>query len=113
MEAGRIDVVSEARDGGVAIVRVRGEIDLATAEEFGANLAMQDRDKPLVLDLSGVTFMDSSGLGTLLTDAKERDSIAVVVAEGSAVERLFDLAGIGDYLPHHPSEEEALAALDG
>ena len=60
------------------IVRVAGEVDCTTSGELREEidqLLMLDHPGRLILDLEGVTHMDSSGLGTLLAgllDAKKR-----------------------------------------
>jgi len=82
--------------GTVAIVAANGEVDLATADEF-ANALDPDRHdgRGLVLDLRSVPFMDSSGLAVVVRVADRlRDRFAVVVAEGSPVERLFELTEV-------------------
>lgn len=51
------------------VVRLQGELDMSTAEVFrqAVDTALaQTRLKDLVIDLSGVSFIDSSGLGALL-----------------------------------------------
>ena len=60
------------RDG-VPIVRVHGEIDLHTAPEFERTLrAGMDRRTPaLIVDLSDISYVDSSGLSALLAANKE------------------------------------------
>jgi anti-sigma B factor antagonist len=67
-----LDVTLDDADG-VVVVRVRGEVDAATAPTLRAALAEgQARrrrladDIPLVVDLSGVTLMAASGLGVLV-----------------------------------------------
>jgi anti-anti-sigma regulatory factor len=63
--------------------------------------------------MSGVTFMDSSGLKALLLATRELGSgLAVVVTPGSSVERLIVLAGVADRIPNYASRSEALDALD-
>ena len=58
----------EASEGGGVVCRVTGEIDLANAQDlkYRAIEAMKSHGPPLVIDLSGVTFMDVSGVRALL-----------------------------------------------
>lgn len=60
------------RDG-VPIVRVHGEIDLHTAPEFERALraGMERRTPALIVDLSDISYVDSSGLSALLAANKE------------------------------------------
>ena len=50
------------------VLRVRGEIDLATAGELRARIGehAEDAGGPAILDVSGVTFIDSTGLKALV-----------------------------------------------
>ena len=111
----QVELSSETRSQAgldVAVVRVRGEVDLATAGDLATSIAAASADGPLVIDLSGVSFMDSSGLRELLMVADERgERLAVVVEADSAVGRLFAIAEVADRLHTHPVEEDALAAV--
>lgn len=53
------------------LVRVHGDLDLESAPELTSTLKALLGPYPLVLDLSGVEFMDSSGLGVLVGAHKE------------------------------------------
>ena len=103
-----------AGDGVVATVRVSGEIDLANADRLASALLSPDcvDASAVVLDLTEVSFIDSSGLAALLTGRKALDSrLAVVLDEGSPVTRLFEIAGLESHLRTASSESAALAAL--
>jgi anti-sigma B factor antagonist len=65
--SGDLDV-STTSEGTCAVVRVDGEIDLDNASDLSevAIAAMREIGPSIVLDLSGVTFMDSTGLKVLL-----------------------------------------------
>jgi anti-sigma B factor antagonist len=81
-------------------VAVAGEIDAHTAPAVAAALAAADHD-PLVLDLAGVEFVDSSGLRVLLEahQLREADGRSLVLSRPSmAVKRLLDVAGVDGYL---------------
>jgi anti-sigma B factor antagonist len=67
-------VVEVHDDGGRATVLVRGEIDIATTPEVDAAIA-QITQADIVLDLSDVTFMGSSGLATLLRASKRAEEL--------------------------------------
>jgi anti-anti-sigma factor len=91
-------VRSAQRDTGVIVV-ASGEIDLWSAPEVKAALAGQGaRDSAVVLDLRGVTFMDSSGLG-LIVEANQRARkqgyrFAVAVGGASDVHRILEMSGL-------------------
>jgi stage II sporulation protein AA (anti-sigma F factor antagonist) len=80
-------------------VRVAGEVDLDTAEQLAAGLGACHGT--VVVDLAGVTFIDSSGLGTLVR-ARNRltsEGGGLLVAEPTErVRRLFELTGLTELL---------------
>jgi anti-sigma B factor antagonist len=102
-------------DATVAIVRARGEIDLAVADEFEAAIASAPRDGAgVVLDLSGVPFVDSSGLRVLLVAVGELgDALCVVIDPAGHVARVLELAEATERVQSCASLDEALAALAG
>jgi anti-sigma B factor antagonist len=99
----------------VAILRVVGEVDLANAGELTEQL-LSERCRgadAVLLDLSNLDFMDSSGLRSVLIAAEELPCpIVTVVAPGSSVSRLLDLAEVGDRVRRFPDDAAALAALE-
>jgi anti-sigma B factor antagonist len=81
-----------------------GEIDLASVEELATTLRelRENGFHHLVLDLRGVTFMDSTGLRLILTwdDASRRDGIEFRLIPGPPiVQRLFEITGVAGQLP--------------
>jgi anti-sigma B factor antagonist len=106
-------------DEGSPVVVATGEIDMATAPMLGRELtaAIESEDGAVVLDLSDVTFFDSSGLRVAIVahrDLGEQDRrLAVVCAPEGHVRRTFALAGLADVLELHPSRDAALADLAG
>jgi anti-anti-sigma factor len=82
---------------GLAIV---GEIDAHTAPEITTVVAGTDADS-LEIDLSGVDFVDSSGLRALIEAHQLFESSGrslMLVRPSPIVARLFDISGVGDYL---------------
>ena len=86
------------------VVAPRGELDMATVGVLERELR-QLRDSGfgrIVLDLAGLSFMDSSGLHLVLrwTDEASRDSFMFELEPGPrAVQRIFEVAGVVDELP--------------
>ena len=67
-----IDVVSAGE--GPILLRISGDLDLRSSESFRIGLERAlERGRPVVVDLAGVDFLDSSGLGALL-DARRRST---------------------------------------
>jgi anti-sigma B factor antagonist len=96
--------------GGRAVVRAAGEVDLYTAPRFAEALEQAAEAAPrLLVDLTEVTFMDSTGLRCLLQAraraGEDTGAIALTVAEGSPVARLLDLAGVTEMFrtPENPA----------
>jgi anti-anti-sigma factor len=105
---------AERRDG-AAVVVVGGELDLATVETLRSVLARPEaQSDTLVLDLREVTFIDSSGLSVIVASHQKlrqaQGRFAVVVAQPSAVQRLFELCGLTEALTITDDLDAALVA---
>ncbi len=89
--------------GGHACLVVAGELDLAAAPLFAAALDWIDTPNAATrVDLSRVTFADSSGVLPLVENARrhrERGVRLLVVDAGPAVQRIFELLGV-PFRPH-------------
>jgi anti-sigma B factor antagonist len=83
---------------GMVVLRLRGELDLATASELSEQLGRAEHDaRVVVIDLRGLEFMDSTGVALLASAdrrARERGGRLVVVRGGRQVQRLFELTGL-------------------
>lgn len=93
-----------SRGDGQAVVSPRGELDMATVGAVEQELKDLRRSGVgrIVLDLGGLTFMDSSGLHLLVrwTNEASRDGFQFELEPGPpAVQRIFELAAITDTLP--------------
>ncbi len=102
-EVGQFRVCSE-RVGVVHTVSIVGELDLANAEQLERELLRVEATDALtiIVDLSGLTFMDSTGLRAVLrAHARSRaDSNRLALLRGPAsVQRLFELCGVSELLP--------------
>jgi anti-sigma B factor antagonist len=90
-------------DGATARVRPSGELDLATVDELSARLAEAARSaRRVLLDLGGLTFIDSSGVRLLMRWARdaERDGIDLTLRPGGpAVREVLEVTGVRDLLP--------------
>jgi anti-sigma B factor antagonist len=73
-----------------AVFHLAGEIDVLTVTELSAlvNEMLADPPARIVLDMSGVTFCDSQGLGTLVVLSRKAQHARTVLA----------LANVGDFL---------------
>lgn len=107
----QFDVALE-RHGNVAIVRVIGEVDIATAPKLTSCLreAGEASTSLVVADLSAVTLLDSTGLGALIDaqqDAGGAD-LRLVVSEAHVL-KIFSVTGLDQVFAIFPSLDEALA----
>jgi anti-sigma B factor antagonist len=88
-----------------SVIAPKGEVDFARIGGFKAALSEAARGDAhrLVVDLSDVSFIDSTGLGTLLELhthlRRESRELAVVAPGGTAAAVLMELAGIRGRLP--------------
>ncbi len=96
----------EKRRGGVAELALSGDLDMtATFRLEPAIDRLLDDAEEIVLDLSGVSFVDSSGLGLLLAThqrTQEAECSMAIVGSRPEIQRVFRLAGVDDVLPLSP-----------
>jgi anti-sigma B factor antagonist len=100
---GELSMASE-RDGDVHSIRLFGELDLAGAGAVERELQRAEATdaETIVLDLSGLTFMDSTGVRLLVTaNARSRaDANRLSLRRGpAAVQRVLELSAVADRLP--------------
>ena len=90
-----VDVRFERAHGGVAIVAVAGEVDLATVSELRSalNRVIAPPRQEVVVDLAAVEFIDASGIGALVGAAAARAGVRFrLKAPSPPVERVLELA---------------------
>jgi anti-sigma B factor antagonist len=103
---------------GVELLVARGEIDIATSPRLitALNEGITDSTGPLIVDLSAVEFMDSTGLALLVRAQRRmsrRDRGFAVVCPDGPVWRIFELTDMLGTLRVSPSRDAALTAVDG
>jgi anti-sigma B factor antagonist len=97
------------RTGAATVVRVSGELDLHTAGQLEEAISTAD-GLPLVVDLSEVTFLDSTALGVLIrTSRRAPDRPVPLVLDGLELRRIFEITGLERHFEFVASVEEALA----
>jgi anti-sigma B factor antagonist len=96
------------------VIVISGEVDMASAPTLEAALVDVDASQPLEIDLSRVTFLDSSGVRTmmqLLHRARQNGSMITLVDPQVAVLRVLEIAGV-DCLFLHRTSEPAATSID-
>jgi anti-anti-sigma factor len=111
MEPTRV-TVDETAD--VTVARIDGELDKLAADAVRSRLDDLEGDR-LVIDLGGVTFLDSAGLHALFelgrAVAERGGRLALAVAEGSPAGRVVELAHFAAVIPVRGTVAEATRAL--
>lgn len=107
-------VIQRRRLGIATVIAVSGEIDMATAPDFGRGINEGAPDsRYVIIDLSEVTFLDSIGLRTLGTAHRElaKKDIAVCVVRPieRSISRIFEITAMPDPWIIVDSVDEALA----
>ncbi|SMC58439.1 anti-sigma F factor antagonist [Sporomusa malonica] len=102
---------------GVLVIRLEGELDVCGANQFRAAVdkALDETGaKHILLNMQGVAFIDSSGLGVILGRYKRIDQFGgkmVIAHLEPQVQRIFELAGLMKIVTIYESEEEALELI--
>lgn len=99
---------------GSCVVSLSGDLDIDSAAEFSARIDAVTTAAAVhvIVELSGVQFIDSSGLNSLVVGARQtaaRGGSLVVAAPSHYVARVFDLVRIGESIDIVGSVDEALA----
>nr|WP_040563719.1 STAS domain-containing protein [Kineosphaera limosa] len=108
-------MLSCTNEGPVTIVDVQGDIDALSAPALQERLEMYVAagQRHLVLDLSGVPFMDSTGLGVLvgvLRLARAHGGSMRLVAPSERVLRIMAITGLDEIFETAPSRDDAVSA---
>ena len=104
-----------AYQNGIAVLKVDGDIDLATvpALEAAIDEALISKPSGLVIDLSEVGFLASAGLQTLVATHNNVSPTAqfAVVANSAATSRPIQLTGLDQIFQMYPTLDDALTAV--
>lgn len=99
------------------VIHMKDELDhhsVVSLREESDRLIEKENIKHIVFDFSGVTFMDSSGIGMIMGRYKRVIFAGGKVAVSSvtpAVDRILRISGLYKIMEKHPSVEEAVKAM--
>jgi anti-sigma B factor antagonist len=116
-EGGFVELTVSSRQEGVhTIVSVRGEIDVYTAPSLRERLneLVASGHYDLIVDLEGVEFLDSTGLGVLvggLKRVRSHDGTLRLVCAQEKILKVFRITGLTKVFPIHPTLDAALTGL--
>jgi stage II sporulation protein AA (anti-sigma F factor antagonist) len=106
----RIQIRTEAD---IVVATINGEIDLSNTEDLERSIvgSVPNTARGVVVDMSGTTYIDSSGIRLLFALASRArvsgQSMLLVAPEGSRVRRVLTVAGAEEALPIHTTAEAA------
>jgi anti-sigma B factor antagonist len=100
-------------EGDVAVVSALGEVDVFSAPGLDAELDAQIAagNARLVVDLSEVAFLDSTGLGVLvkaLKHAREADGWLHLVVTSDRIRKIFEITGLDASIPIFDTAQDAI-----
>jgi len=108
--------ISEDRKADALILALSGKLDATTAKTFEEKIlgVINSGTQRLVLDLSQLEYVSSSGLRVFLLAAKRlqgTEGKIVLCALKDQIRQVFDLAGFSSILPIYGSRDEAIKGL--
>jgi anti-sigma B factor antagonist len=108
--------VSRTTAGEIPIVAVSGEVDVYSAPALKEKITelLDAGQQTLIIDLSGVGFLDSTGLGALVearAATSEAGGALPLVCSQERILKLFTITGLDGVFTIQPTVDEALAAL--
>jgi anti-sigma B factor antagonist len=106
--------IEERRIDSISVVSVAGVVDMLTAPDLEKAISEAAKSSPtaVVVDMTGVEFLASAGMGVLIAAQDELTPVKLaVVADGPATSRPLKLVGVTDVVDLFATLDEALAAL--
>jgi anti-sigma B factor antagonist len=103
--------IATTRDSDRYVITVSGEVDLASSPELDIAIiaAIESGTSSVAIDLTDVSFMDSSGLGVIVRGLKrcrEADKDLDLVITNERVLKVFGITGLDQVIPIHDSIED-------
>jgi anti-sigma B factor antagonist len=109
-----LDISTEKAGSDAIVLSLTGEVDLYTCPELKTELlrVIDEGAQVVVVDLSGTSFIDSTGLAVLIRGAERlrtNDGRLTVVVVDPSLRKIFEVTGLDRIFTIHGSRDEALA----
>ncbi|MCG8619519.1 MAG: STAS domain-containing protein [Desulfobacterales bacterium] len=109
--------INTKEENGIALIFVEGEIDMFTSPNLRDTMLpfFKPSTPGVVVDLSGVSFMDSSGIATLVEGlqwSKKEDRKFILTGLGDTVFNALSLTKLDKVFAIEPDADAALAAME-
>jgi anti-sigma B factor antagonist len=118
MDDSLVGVEIEQRDGdAIVVVRLTGELDIAGADSTGQRIAdaVPSSARGIVIDMTRLDFIDSSGISMLFDLARRvgshRQELHVVAPAGESVARVLEIVEFDRAAPIHADLDSAMAKI--
>jgi anti-sigma B factor antagonist len=113
LQEARVEIDEQQANGQARVMRPEGRLDMASAPSFRHQVRqlMDVGAAKLVLDLSDVSFIDSSGLGAIISGlklARQAGGDLRIACANQQVKVVLELTSLNQVLRPYPSVEEAL-----
>jgi anti-sigma B factor antagonist len=108
--------LSSTRHGDRTVVAVEGELDIVSRTQFTAHLdgVIREHGRKIILDFSGLSFIDTSALSTVVAYWKRlsstEDGMLLLAGAEYTTARVLWITGLAQRLPMYDDVESALAA---
>lgn len=100
--------------GSTLLINIQGELDHHSAEYLRRKIdgeMMKSSTKYIILDLSGVSFMDSSGIGVIIGRYKNITKLngkLAVINAGTHIRKIFEMSGLLRLIPLYDNIDDAM-----
>ncbi len=111
-----LNIIEEQRENNITILKLEGELDVYTSPKLKEKIVtLISAERPfVVLDLEGLSYMDSTGLGVMaagLKRVRENDGNIVLVSPRKIIQKILEITNMDVSLKIYQSYEEAIAKL--